>query len=359
MRRFRARSGEIPRAGRWVAVLAAALLLSGGLTLAGLPAAVLIGCMLAALWLGRGLNLPAPLFVLAQAMIGAMIGSAMTLDLVQAFLGHWMLVLTVSAVTLLLSLVIGAIVGRTAGLDRMTSLWSSIPGLASGVVVMSATFGASAGVVAVGQYIRVVLVAILAASVSAVLSDAGAPAALPPAAQGGYAGVAAFFAVAAICAMLSRRIAIPGLNMILPMVATAVLQLSGLVTVTPWTPALLPAFAIVGLRVGVAFDAAQLRLALRALPHFTLGALALMAGCGIVSLGIGHIAGVDPVTAFLATIPGGLDSVAIVAATSGADLPFVMLFQTARFLFAFFIGVPLVRHISRSMASPLPGEDRA
>lgn len=334
-------------------MLAAAATLSVGLTLAGLPAAVLIGSMIAALTLGRGLRLPQSPFVLAQAMIGAMIGSAMTLPLVQAFLGHWLLVSCTAAVTLALSLTLGAVVGRTARLDRMTALWSSIPGLASGVVVMSASFGANPGIVAVGQYIRVVLVAVLAAVASAVLMG-DRPLTELPHPETGWGGVLSFLAVAAVCALVSRNYSIPGLNMILPMVLTAALQLSGLATVEPWPPLMLAAFAVVGLRVGVGFDTEQLRLALRALPHFAVGALALVLICGLISIPVGHVAGVDPITAFLATIPGGLDAVAIVAATSGADLPFVMLFQTARFLIAFFIGVPLVRHLTRSMAHPAP-----
>lgn len=334
-------------------MLAAAVALSSGLTLAGLPAAVLIGSMLAALALGRGLHLPKAPFVLAQTMIGTMIGSAMTLPLVQAFLGHWLLVSCTAGATLALSLLIGAVVGRTAGLDRMTALWSSIPGLASGVVVMSASFGASPGIVAVGQYIRVVLVAVLAAVASAVLLGDTPLTALPHP-ETGWSGALVFLAVAVVCALVSHNFSIPGLNMILPMTLAAALQLSGMAVVESWPPLMLAAFAVVGLRVGVGFDTEQLRLALGALPHFAAGALALVVICGLISLPVGYLAGVDPITAFLATIPGGLDAVAIVAATSGADLPFVMLFQTARFVIALFIGVPLVRHLTRSMAQPAP-----
>ena len=43
--------------------------------------------------------------------------------------------------------------------------------------------------------------------------------------------------------------------------------------------------------------------------------------------------GIDPLTAYLATSPGGMDSVAIIAAASDrVDISFVMALQTARFL---------------------------
>jgi uncharacterized membrane protein AbrB (regulator of aidB expression) len=44
--------------------------------------------------------------------------------------------------------------------------------------------------------------------------------------------------------------------------------------------------------------------------------------------------------------PGGLDSVAIIAASSTVDLPFVMAMQTARFLVVLLTGPSLARFIA-------------
>ena len=41
---------------------------------------------------------------------------------------------------------------------------------------------------------------------------------------------------------------------------------------------------------------------------------------------------IDALTAYLATSPGGLDSVAIIAVGSNADVPFVLALQTFRLL---------------------------
>jgi uncharacterized membrane protein AbrB (regulator of aidB expression) len=57
--------------------------------------------------------------------------------------------------------------------------------------------------------------------------------------------------------------------------------------------------------------------------------------------------GIDPLTAYLATSPGGMDSVAIIAAASNrVDLSFVMALQTARFVFVLIGGPPLARLIA-------------
>ena len=73
----------------------------------------------------------------------------------------------------------------------------------------------------------------------------------------------------------------------------------------------------------------------------------VLALCGGLAYGLHRIAGTDPLTAYLATSPGGADSVAIIAASSKVDVPFVMAMQTARFLLVLAIGPSLARAIAR------------
>jgi membrane AbrB-like protein len=73
----------------------------------------------------------------------------------------------------------------------------------------------------------------------------------------------------------------------------------------------------------------------------------LIALCGGLAYGLHRVAGTDMLSAYLATSPGGADSVAIIAASSKVDLPFVMAMQTARFLLVLLIGPGLARTIAR------------
>ena len=73
-----------------------------------------------------------------------------------------------------------------------------------------------------------------------------------------------------------------------------------------------------------------------------------MAFCGGLAMLISYELGIDPLTAYLATSPGGLDSVAIIAAASNSvDLSFVMALQSARLLFVLSFGPSLARLVSR------------
>ena len=57
--------------------------------------------------------------------------------------------------------------------------------------------------------------------------------------------------------------------------------------------------------------------------------------------------GADAFTAYQAMSPGGADSVAIIAAASKVDLPFVMATQTARFLMVIAVGAGVARLVAR------------
>jgi uncharacterized membrane protein AbrB (regulator of aidB expression) len=57
--------------------------------------------------------------------------------------------------------------------------------------------------------------------------------------------------------------------------------------------------------------------------------------------------GTDPLTAYLATSPGGADSVAIIAASSPVDVPFVMAMQVARFILVMLAGPFLAKRVAR------------
>jgi membrane AbrB-like protein len=77
-------------------------------------------------------------------------------------------------------------------------------------------------------------------------------------------------------------------------------------------------------------------------------ALCLIGFCGLLAWCLMHLAHVDALTAYLATSPGGLDSVAIIAAsTPGVDLPFVMALQSVRLLFCIGLSPLITRLVVR------------
>ena len=73
----------------------------------------------------------------------------------------------------------------------------------------------------------------------------------------------------------------------------------------------------------------------------------LIAMCGGLAFALHEAAGTDALTAYLATSPGGADAVAIIAASSPVDVPFVMAMHVGRLLIVILIGPALAHTIAR------------
>ena len=70
----------------------------------------------------------------------------------------------------------------------------------------------------------------------------------------------------------------------------------------------------------------------RLLPVVLVSAVGLVVACAVLGWVFGALTGIDGITAYLATTPGGIDSVAIVALGSGANAPLVLAMQMLRLL---------------------------
>ncbi|MEP9359181.1 AbrB family transcriptional regulator [Sphingomonas sp. KR3-1] len=334
-------------AGLWLALLAASAVGTVLMEATGLSAGLLLGPMLAAILFsarGAGLSLPRPCFVGAQALIGCLIAGTLDISTFSRVVTQWPIFVGVTAATLGASSLLGYLLSRWRVLPGSTAIWGSMPGAASAMVVMADAFGADARLVAFMTYTRVVCVAAVASILAAALGAhrSGdwlvtmlAPAPLVPS--------LATLAVAAAGAFVGLRLRIPGGALLLPMAAGITLHALGVLRMTLPEPLLAVAYALVRWRIGLAFTRETLALAARALPRVLLATGALIGFSAMLSLLLAKLTGIDPVSAYLAVSPGGLDSVAIIATSVPVDQPFVMAMQALRFLAVLALGPSLAR----------------
>ena len=78
-----------------------------------------------------------------------------------------------------------------------------------------------------------------------------------------------------------------------------------------------------------------------------IGTLTLILLCCLSAVMLVWLVGTDPLTAFLATVPGGLDAIAIIAVDSNADISFVLALQTVRLFVVIVTGPLLAKMICR------------
>lgn len=336
----------------WAGLLALSLALAGALEAARFPAALLLGPMLAAIAFGVGgtpIRAPRWAFACAQAVVGCLIARSFTPSILASVAADWAMLLLVVSTTIAAGAVAGWMLTRAKVLPGSTAAWGSSPGGAAAMVALAAEFGADVRLVAFMQYLRVVVVVLTAAAVTRLYVGGGgaaAPAApfwvLPPVQPFLVTlGIAAFGAIAGM------RLRIPAGAMVGPMALGTALHAAGLaeLVLPPWLLGV--AYAALGWTVGLGFNRAILLHALRALPKLLLATFLLIVLCAGSAWLLTHALHIDPLTAYLATSPGGLDSVAIIVVGSQADVPLVLAAQTLRLFLVLATGPTLAKLIAR------------
>ncbi|MBH0114242.1 AbrB family transcriptional regulator [Novosphingobium sp. YJ-S2-02] len=350
---------------RWSALIALSLVLGIGGDRLGIPAGLMLGPMFAAIAFAlrnKPTNASPGLFAAAQSIVGCLIASSMGPEVVARFASDWPIFVGGAFATLFVAFGTGVLLASLRILPGAVAIWGSAPGLATAMVLMAKDSGEDFRMVAFMTYVRVVMVTLGASALAMVLGDeSGTGAVASSASQPWFWPVAplplvATLAVAAGGLVLGRLVRLPAPNILGPLVLGTVLHASGVIEAFAVPRALLAlAYMIVGWGIGARFTLDTIRRARSVFPAVLIAVAAMMATCFAFGLLLSRVAGVSIATAYLATSPGGMDSIAIVAASSPVDVGFVMTLQTARMAAILLTGPWLARTIARHFADkPIP-----
>jgi membrane AbrB-like protein len=162
------------KAVQWFLLLAVSLLFSGCLLMAELPAASMIGPMLAAILAGSNgatLRVWRPAFAASQAFVGVVVAASLSVQIFSSLIAGWPLFLSAVLATVAASSFLGYLISRWKVLPGTTGVWGSAPGASTAMVLMADAFGADARLVAFMQYLRVILVTVGAALIARLWVD--------------------------------------------------------------------------------------------------------------------------------------------------------------------------------------------
>lgn len=337
---------------RWALLILASLLVSTALQALHLPAALLLGPLIAAAGMAMARaapRVPGPAFLLAQAVIGSMIARAIPASTLPEILRDWPIFLAGIVSVLAASSLVGWVLMRWQVLPGTTAVWGTSPGAAPAMILMAESYGADMRLVAFMQYLRVVFVALVATAVARIWAGPGGGAVatdwFPPLHAPAFGATLLLVVTTAVIGRYSR---LPAGPLLVSLFIGTALNTTGLITIElpPWL--LAGAYAMSGWQIGARFDRAILWHAAKVLPRLLAANVALVALCGILAAGLVLVAGVDPLTAYLSTSPGGSDTVAIIAASSRVDLPFIMAMQTARMFLVMLTGPWVARKLANA-----------
>jgi membrane AbrB-like protein len=335
----------------WIALVAAAAAGAFVLGRLGVPAPWLIAPLVVAIAVSVAgvveLRVPRAVFTAAQAVVGMLVAHMFTPPVVASIARSWAVMAVVVASTIVAAGIAGWILARFTSIPAPTAAWGSAPGGASAMVAMSAGYGADPRIVAFMQYLRVTIVVLTASAVARVLLPHGVRLHAAGAAAFEPLAFAATTGIAALGAWAAMRLKVPAGALLGPMVLGAVLQGTGLVRIAVPAAALDGAYLAIGLAIGLLYTRATVRYALGVLPQLVASTVVLIALCCASAALLVATIHVDALTAYLATTPGGLDSVTVIAVGSGANAPLVLAVQALRIVVVIVTGPAVAKLIAR------------
>lgn len=359
--RLRFRLANWPTRLQWLSLIALSGLLATGLESLNIPAALLLGPMLAGILFsirGSQIQIPRIGFAAAQTLIGCMIAHSLQPEVIGVFIHNWWLFMGITLLVIAASILLGGLMTRWQVLPGMTALWGTSPGAASVMTLLAESQGADIRLVAFMQYLRVLMVAITA-SIVATLAVPETQTATAQSWAHWFPSLhpddfATTLILAALGGWLGIKLKLPAGALLMPMLIGATLTLTGLINIElpPWLLAI--SYALLGWRIGLGFTVTILRYAAHALPKIILSIALLMGLCGLLAGLLIMLFDVDPLTAYMATSPGGLDTIAIISASTQVDVGFIMTFQTVRFVLVLLISPFVAKTLAKRLSHPAP-----
>lgn len=351
---------HISRALHWSALIAGTFGLGYVLLPVISTASVLVAamaCAMAAGFMDVRLRIRPALTALAQAITGTAIASTLHLAELLEAASDGLVVLGV-ALTIGSAAAVGWLLVRYSPLPGTTGAWGSLPGAASVMGTLATEHGGDGVLVSLMQYLRVVAVVVTGPLVAHAIVDAqmatesaaAAAGASPP--PGGFSpiGTPVAIGIAVLGCWIGLRLRILAGAFLMPLAIGA-----AWVTVVPAAPIVVPmpllgcCFALLGWTIGLQFRRELLRPLIASLPTMLAAIVAMIALCAASAWLISASSKVSFLTAYLATSPGGVESIVAIALGTHADMNFVVATQTLRLFSVVLIGPWLARRIGRAV----------
>ena len=324
-------------------VLALGLGAAGGFAFFRLhvPLAFMIGAMTAttaAAMAGARLMVPRRLRAVMVAILGVLLGSGFTPDLMGR-LGEWSASIAGLLVYVALSGALGvAYLRRYGDYDRVTAYFAAMPGGFNEMVLLSAAHGGDDRTVSLSHTLRILMV-VMTVPVWFQLVDGAAAGTRDWTLRGLGPGLlelapldVALLAACTLAAPVADRLRVPAGTLVGPMLASAAIHLLGLTTGKP--PGLLVAAAqvVLGASIGCRFAGVPVARVLRtALVAAGLTAI-LLAVTVALAVGLHLLTGLSLPALVLAYAPGGLAEMSLVALSLHVDPAFVAAHHIVRIL---------------------------
>ncbi|QCE35207.1 AbrB family transcriptional regulator [Acetobacteraceae bacterium] len=350
---------------KWAFLLILSIIFTLSFFTVHLGAGLMLGPMLAAVFCavtGRHIKISRPFFNFAQAVLGALVVGAISATAMATISQHLWIVLFFTFSVIIVSLTMGATLTWRGVVPGTTALWGSSPGGASTMVAICGDFGADPKVAAFMLYFRVALVAFATSLVTyfALPNLSLSLSTLVKLSHELHFDLWSSLGLIAFGTALTLVARIPAVSLLSVLIIGVILKSFGLCDINAPYWLRVPAYTIIGWSIGMRFTKPVLKHVIRILPSVALSAGVVVGACALLSFPLAKLANIDLLSAYLATSPGGLDTIIIISAGAPVNLPIILALQTARMIAVLIVGPalakPLGRWLEKHAAKPLTKE---
>lgn len=339
---------------RWLLLALVVAAVSLGFMLIALPTPLLFGGLVGALVYALArpsapLRLPGSFFQAGQAVVGAIVGSSIDWATLADLGARWLIVIGISCFALLVSVLVGSLLTRR-GASPATAAFSSIAGGAIGLTAMADELGADSRVIAVLQYLRLLIVLLTMPVVVTLLFGAYDDGGGVSLVGGDWRVDLPFVALALVGGMLvGKALRMPSPALLGPLLVAAPLTLLPYFATAEVPPIIAGlGYLAIGVQVGLKFTVGSLKSIGRMVPIAMLTIVVTLAACAGLGWVLTVTTDATPLDAYLATTPGGIYAVMGTAASTGADVTFVAAAQILRMLIVLAIAPFMAAYFRRA-----------
>ncbi len=337
----------------WIALrnqtAALAIALAGALIARALrlPMPWLLGPMFAtgiAAFLGLPLSVNRWVRAIMMMALGVLLGSAFQVELLHRAAQDLPIILMLVPYTLITTTLIYLLLRAMSPLDRVTAFFSSVPGGVNEMIMMGTERGGSEPALAVHHSIRLFLIVFFVSMTFGFMFGFTRPPApgisttISP-----LSSYAIIVGLAIVGFFGGRLLRLPAVYVLGPMIASAIVHITGLTDVRPDSWLVSTAQLVTGAAIGARFSEFERKELIRAI------STSLVISVALILLTFGFVWLIVPFVdrpaaeLLLAFSPGGLAEMGLIAMTFGGDPGFVSTSQVCRFFIVVTIAVPLFR----------------
>jgi len=300
---------------------------------------------------GLPVAMPKWLRNLMVAVLGVMLGSAFTPEIVQQ-IGEWGISLSALALY-------GAVAGaacyvyfrRVCGYDKATAYFSAMPGGLSEMILVGTEMGGDSRIISLTHASRILLVVLTLPFAFQVLAGYE-PGARPPIGLPLFALLPQDLAILSVCGavgfVLARALRLPAAALLGPMLLSAGVHLVGWTAAKPPLELVAAAQIVVGTAVGCRFAGASPTLIVRTMVAAAGGTAVLVVATLAFALAIAQMTGLSLEALVLAFAPGGLAEMSLIAIAVGADSAFVATHHLIRVILIVGVAPTLFRVLQKA-----------